>query len=63
MAFLEPSVPIATFDALDCAECPVADSIHCHFRQCMNLACPLNGAPIRSAVFFLRNPIFGTQRR
>lgn len=32
MAFLDPSVPIATCDASDCTECPMADSIHCHFR-------------------------------
>jgi len=32
MAFLDPSVPIATCEASDCTECPVADSIHCHFR-------------------------------
>ena len=32
MAFLVPTVPIATCDASDCTECPVADSIQCHFR-------------------------------
>ena len=32
MAFLDPTLPIATCDASDCTECPVADSIHCHFR-------------------------------
>ncbi len=32
MAFPNPSLPIATCRASDCAECPVADSIHCHFR-------------------------------
>lgn len=32
MAFADPSVPIATCEASDCAECSVADSIHCHFR-------------------------------
>jgi hypothetical protein len=32
MAFLDPTVPIATCDASDCTDCPVADSIHCHFR-------------------------------
>jgi len=32
MAFLDPTVPIATCDVTDCSECPVAESIHCHFR-------------------------------
>ncbi len=32
MAFPDPSIPIATCKASDCAECPVADSVHCHFR-------------------------------
>jgi hypothetical protein len=32
MPFLDPLVPIAKCDASDCTECPVADSIHCHFR-------------------------------
>jgi hypothetical protein len=32
MAFLDPTVPITTCEASDCAECPVADSVHCHFR-------------------------------
>ena len=32
MAFQDPSLPIATCRAADCADCPVADSIHCHFR-------------------------------
>jgi hypothetical protein len=32
MAFLDPTVPIATCDASDCTDCRVADSIHCHFR-------------------------------
>ncbi len=37
MAFQDPSLPIATCRASDCAECPVADSVHCHFRP-MELA-------------------------
>jgi hypothetical protein len=32
MAFLDPSTPIATCKAANCAQCPVADSVHCHFR-------------------------------
>jgi hypothetical protein len=32
MAFLDPTVPIATCAASDCSECPVADSVHCHFN-------------------------------
>ena len=32
MAFPDPSAPIATCEAADCAECPVAGFIHCHFR-------------------------------
>ncbi len=32
MAFPDPSIPIATCRASDCAACPVADSVHCHFR-------------------------------
>jgi len=32
MAFLDPATPIATCSAADCADCPVAASIHCHFR-------------------------------
>jgi hypothetical protein len=32
MAFRDPSIPIATCKASDCAECPATDSIHCHFR-------------------------------
>lgn len=32
MAFLDRSIPIATCEASGCAECKVAQSIHCHFR-------------------------------
>jgi hypothetical protein len=32
MTFQDPSLPIATCRASDCADCPVADSVHCHFR-------------------------------
>lgn len=32
MAFLDSSVPITTCEASDCEGCPVADSLHCHFR-------------------------------
>lgn len=32
MAFKDPSIPIATCKASDCAQCPATDSIHCHFR-------------------------------
>ena len=32
MAFLDPTVPIATCEASDCTDCPVADCVHCHFR-------------------------------
>jgi hypothetical protein len=32
MAFPDPSKPIATCVAPDCAECPVQGKIHCHFR-------------------------------
>jgi len=32
MAFLDPSRPIATCEAPSCDGCPVADSVHCHFR-------------------------------
>jgi hypothetical protein len=32
MAFLDPTKPIATCTASDCAGCTVAESVHCHFR-------------------------------
>ena len=32
MAFLDPTIPIATCGASDCTDCPVADAVHCHFR-------------------------------
>ncbi len=37
MAFPDPSIPITTCKASNCAGCPVADSVHCHFRP-MELA-------------------------
>ncbi len=32
MAFLDPSVPIATCTSTDCKNCSSSDSVHCHFR-------------------------------
>lgn len=32
MAFLDPSVTIATCEAKDCVDCPVSESVQCHFR-------------------------------
>jgi len=32
MAFLDPLKPIATCVASECANCPVAKEVHCHFR-------------------------------
>jgi hypothetical protein len=32
VAFPNPSVPIATCEAMDCTDCPVAELVHCHFR-------------------------------
>ncbi|MHC4597658.1 MAG: hypothetical protein ACYS47_01505 [Planctomycetota bacterium] len=32
MMFFHPSKPIATCTAKDCADCPVANVVHCHFR-------------------------------
>ncbi len=32
MAFLDPSVPIATCKSTDCKNCSSSDSVHCHFR-------------------------------
>lgn len=32
MAFLDPSNPIATCVASECADCPVSKEVHCHFR-------------------------------
>ena len=32
MSFPDPSKPIKTCEASDCADCPVSNSIHCHFR-------------------------------
>jgi hypothetical protein len=32
MSFKDPSVPIATCKASDCAGCSAADAVHCHFR-------------------------------
>jgi hypothetical protein len=32
MPFLDPSLPIATCSASGCTDCPVAGSVHCHFR-------------------------------
>lgn len=32
MAFPDPAKPIAACAAADCSGCPVADSVHCHFR-------------------------------
>jgi hypothetical protein len=33
MQFPDPSVPIATCEAADCAGCSAAESIHCHFQS------------------------------
>ena len=32
MSFLDPSKPIITCTASVCTDCPVKDSVHCHFR-------------------------------
>lgn len=42
MAFPDPSVPIATCEAPDCAECPVAGSVHCHLRPAELALFPAN---------------------
>ena len=61
MAFPDPSVPIATCEASECVDCPVAESIHCHFRPVQLLHFLLisfppflvGGAAILSISFFL----------